>query len=294
MKIAIAGATGFVGKKLVPFLEAKGHQVTKIVRSTPAAGEIAWNPENHEIDYRQLEGMDAIINLAGENIASGRWTAAKKEKILRSRIDATKTLSNAVQKMERPPQVYINTSATGIYGNRGSETLTESSKDGDGFLAEVCKQWEKAIVPLPHTRVVILRFGAVLSAEGGMLGKMLIPFKIGLGGVIGNGQQYISWIDIHDLLNIFDFVINNNSVSGPINAVSPYPVTNFDYTKTMGKVLGRPTFFSMPEFVARFAFGEMADEMILSSEKVLPARLSAAGFVFQYPELEGSLKHLLG
>ncbi|MFA6915332.1 MAG: TIGR01777 family oxidoreductase [Parachlamydiales bacterium] len=293
MKIAIAGASGLIGNRLIPFLESKGHRVTKIVRSASSNGEIHWDPSNHQIDATLLEGMDVIINLAGENIASGRWTEDRKKKILNSRIDGTRTLSEAVQKLQSPPQLFINASAIGIYGNRGNETLTEDSAPGAGFLADVCQQWEKAIVPLPHTRVVMLRFGAVLDPNGGILGKMLLPFKIGLGGVIGGGEQYISWVDISDLLDVFEFVISNNMLTGPVNAVAPDPVTNYEYTKTIGEVLSRPTFFSMPEFVARFAFGEMADEMILCSEKVLPSKLTANGFSFKHPKLKQSLEHLL-
>lgn len=293
MKVAIAGATGFIGTRLSSFLKSKGHEVVRIVRKNAEVDDILWNPAVHEIDTQKLEGIDVIINLAGENIAGGRWSRRRKENILKSRVDATETLSKAVQRLSRPPQLFINTSAIGIYGNRGDEVLTESSPSGTGFLAEVCQQWEKAITYIPQTRVVILRFGAVLSAEGGMLEKMLIPFKMGLGGVIGTGEQYISWIDIDDLLAVFEYVINHNHLSGPYNAVSPAPVTNYDYTKALGKTLHRPTFFAMPAFVARLAFGEMADEMILSSQKALPAKLVSEGFVFKYPKIEESLEHLL-
>ena len=295
MKIAIAGASGLVGTALIPALEAQGHEVTRLVRTAPRAGEIEWHPNKDEVSAASLEGFDVIINLAGENIAGGRWTDEQKRKIRDSRVNGTHLLSEAIAKMERQPRAFICASATGIYGDRDDEVLDEQSESGGGFLAGVCREWEMAceLAVKVGVRVVNLRFGPILAREGGMLSKLLTPFKMGMGGKVGSGSQYISWVSLDDSVNAILLAINDESIRGPLNVVSPNPVTNEEFTKTLGHVLNRPTALAMPAFAARLAFGEMADEMLLVSQRVMPKRLSAAGFQFQYPELESALRHYL-
>jgi uncharacterized protein (TIGR01777 family) len=293
MRIAIAGASGLVGKALTPLLEAEGHDVVRLVRSWPKAGEIEWHPNQDSIDTGKLEGFDAIINLAGENVAEGRWTEEKKKKIHDSRVNGTHLLSEAIAKLTTKPRCFLCASATGIYGDRGDETLDEQSESGGGFLAGVCREWEKATEPAHRAgvRVVNFRFGPILARAGGMLEKMLTPFKMGLGGKIGAGKQYISWVAIEDAVAVIKRVLNDESIRGPLNVVSPKPVTNERFTRALGEVLSRPTVMAVPAFAARLAFGEMADEMLLVSQKVIPKKLQAAGFQFEYSDLETALQH---
>ncbi|HXI24906.1 MAG TPA: TIGR01777 family oxidoreductase [Pyrinomonadaceae bacterium] len=295
MKIALAGASGLVGTALIPALESQGHEVTRLVRTTPRAGEIEWHPNKDEVSAVSLEGFDIIINLAGENIAGGRWTDEQKRKIRDSRVNGTHLLTEAIAKMERKPRAFICASATGVYGDRDDEVLDEQSESGGGFLAGVCREWEMAcdLAVKADVRVVNLRFGPILAREGGMLSKLLTPFKMGMGGKVGSGRQYISWISLEDSVNAILLAINDESIRGPLNVVSPNPVTNEEFTKTLGHVLNRPTALAMPALAARLAFGEMADEMLLVSQRVMPKRLTAAGFQFKYPELEGALRHYL-
>jgi uncharacterized protein (TIGR01777 family) len=295
MKIAIAGASGLVGTALSPVLESHGHGVTRLVRQTPRTGEIEWHPNQAEVSAASLEGFDIVINLAGENIAGGRWTDEQKRKIRDSRVNGTHLLSEAIAKMASKPRAFICASATGIYGDRGDDILDEQSESGGGFLAGVCREWEMACNPAARAgvRVVNLRFGPILAREGGMLAKLLTPFKMGMGGKVGSGRQYISWVSLEDSVNAIVLAIKDGSVSGPVNVVSPNPVTNEEFTKTLGHVLNRPTALAMPAFAARLAFGEMADEMLLVSQRVMPKRLSSAGFQFKYPELESALRHYL-
>jgi uncharacterized protein len=299
MKIILTGSTGLIGSELVPFLKLKGHTVKKLVRQkqTLAEDEILWNPSTGQLELKELEGFDAVINLAGENIADGRWNEEKKQRILDSRIASTRLLCHNLIHLENPPKVLINASAIGFYGDRGEEELDEKSASGTkSFISKVCREWEAATAPAMQKgiRVVCLRTGMVLSEKGGALAKMLIPFKIGLGGVLGTGEQYISWIALDDLLEVIYYVLTQEGIEGPVNAVSPYPVNNKDFTKTLGHLLHRPTLLSMPVFAARLAFGEMADELLLSSAKVLPAELEKRGFQFKYPQLESALEHILG
>ena len=296
MKIAIAGASGLVGSALIPILQSDGNHITRLVRSSPKAGEIEWHPNQDEVSAQSLEGFEAIINLAGENIAGGRWTDEQKRKIRDSRVNGTQLLSEAIAKMNAKPSVFICASATGIYGDRGDETLDEQSESGGGFLAGVCREWEQATEPgsKAGVRVVNLRFGPILARDGGMLSKLLTPFKMGMGGRVGSGKQYISWIALDDAVNAIKLAIDDRSIHGPLNVVSPNPVTNEEFTKTLGHVLNRPTALAMPAFAARLAFGEMADEMLLVSQKVIPKRLSQAGFQFQYPALEAAMKKYVG
>jgi uncharacterized protein (TIGR01777 family) len=296
MKIAIAGSSGLVGSALIPALADDGHEVTRLVRDLPKAGEIEWHPNQDQVEPAKLDGFEVIINLAGESIAEGRWTDEKKRKIHDSRVNGTHLLSEAMARLANKPRVFLCASATGIYGDRGDEILDEQSESGGGFLAGVCREWEKATDPAANAgvRVVNLRFGPILAREGGMMEKMLTPFKMGLGGKVGSGKQYISWVGIDDVVAAIKLAIKEESIRGPLNIVSPNPVTNERFTKVLGEVLSRPTIMAMPAFAARLAFGEMADEMLLVSQRVVPKRLTAAGYKFQDAELESTLRRLVG
>jgi uncharacterized protein len=296
MKVLIAGASGLIGSALIPPLEAEGAEVTRLVRSTPKPGEIEWHPNQDAMDPARLEGFDAIINLAGENVAAGRWTEDQKRKIHDSRVNGTHLLSEAMAKLAKRPRVFLCASATGFYGDRDDEVLDEHSDSGGGFLAGVCREWEKATEPAvaAGVRVVNLRFGVILSRDGGMLAKLLTPFKMGMGGKVGSGKQIISWVAIDDAVGATKLALNDETFRGPVNVVAPNPVTNEVFTKTLGHVLSRPTALAMPAFAARLAFGEMADEMLLASQYVVPKRLADAGFQYKYPELEGALRKYVG
>jgi len=296
MKVLIAGASGLIGSALIPPLAAEGAEVTRLVRSTPKPGEIEWHPNQDAMDATRLEGFEAVINLAGENVAAGRWTEDQKRKIHDSRVNGTHLLSEAMAKLATRPRVFLCASATGFYGDREDEVLDEHSDSGGGFLAGVCREWEKATEPAvaAGVRVVNLRFGVILSREGGMLAKLLTPFKMGMGGKVGSGKQFISWVAIDDVVSAIKLALNDETFRGPVNVVSPNPVTNEVFTKTLGHVLSRPTALAMPAFAARLAFGEMADETLLASQYVVPKRLSDAGFEFKYPELEGALRKYVG
>jgi hypothetical protein len=296
MKIAITGASGLVGSALIPPLEDEGSEVTRLVRDSPKAGEIEWHPNQDQLEPRKLDGFEAIINLAGESIAEGRWTDEKKRKIHDSRVHGTHLLSEAMARLAHKPRVFLCASATGIYGDRGEEILDEQSESGGGFLAGVCREWEKATEPATKAgvRVVNLRFGPIIARDGGMVEKMLTPFKMGLGGKVGSGKQYISWVAIEDVVAAMKLALKEESIRGPLNIVSPNPVTNERFTKTLGEVLSRPTVMAMPAFAARLAFGEMADEMLLVSQRVMPKKLKSIGYQFSFPELEGALRKHAG
>jgi uncharacterized protein (TIGR01777 family) len=243
----------------------------------------------------RLDGFDAVVHLAGENIAAGRWTESVKERIRKSRVDGTQLLSRALARLKQPPRAVVQASAVGFYGNRGDESLTESSPRGQGFLPAVCVAWEAAAEPAEKQgiRVVFLRFGVILSRKGGALKKMLLPFRLGVGGVIGDGSQYMSWITLDDAVAAIQHALSTEGLRGPVNVVSPQPVTNRGFTRTLGRALGRPTVFPMPAFAARLAFGEMADALLLSSQRVLPDRLLGSGYSFRHPDLEPALRHVL-
>jgi len=297
MKICVLGSSGLVGKPLVEKLRCDGCDVVKLVRRQIglANDEISWDPSTGKVDGASLEGFDAFINLAGENIASRRWTAEQKKLINDSRVVGTDHLVRLLVSLKNPPKVLINASAIGYYGDRGAEEINENSSQGNDFLASVCKKWEEATQKAEQQgiRVVKIRIGAVLARQGGALKKMLLPFKLGLGGVIGSGEQYFSWIALDDLLDIICFALNNPQLNGALNAVAPHPVTNTVLTKTLGTVLHRPTAFPLPAFAARLLFGEMADAIMLGGAKVYPKKLLDLGFKFKYPDLQSALVHSL-
>jgi len=297
-KIAITGASGMVGTQLSSTLTARGDQVIPLKRGTsqPAGTDLYWDPNGAGICQPEAAaGIDTVVHLAGESIAAGRWTAAQKVRIRDSRIKATKNLVRSLGCMDQPPSTLVCASAIGIYGNRGSEELTESSPRGTGFLADVCRDWESAAAEAEQfgIRVVQVRIGVVLSPLGGALANMLTPFRLGAGGIIGNGKQYWSWIGLHDLVRVLVETIDNQDLRGPINAVSPNSMTNRNFTKSLGVVLRRPTLFPLPGFMAKILLGEMADELLLSSARVVPERLSQSGFQFEHADLETCLRHEL-
>jgi uncharacterized protein (TIGR01777 family) len=297
MIIAITGSTGLVGTALIKALEADGHSVRRVVRRPSGGGaqEIRWDPAAGTIDAAGFHDVDAVVHLAGESVAARRWSAAVKKEIRDSRIRGTTLLCETLAGLAKKPSVLVSASAIGYYGDRGDKRLDESSPPGSGFLAGVCQEWEAATKPARDAdiRVVNLRIGVVLDRKGGALKSMLTPFKLAVGGVIGSGRQYFSWITLDDLVRVIQFTLSTAALNGPVNATAPQPVTNREFTKTLGRVLGRPTIFPMPAFAARLAFGEMADEMFLAGARVEPAALSAAGFQFTNPQLEPALRHLL-
>lgn len=295
MKIYVTGASGLVGSKLCPMLKEAGHDVISLTRAEPKGdAQKQWDPKAETMDPAVLQGCDVLVHLAGENIADGRWTKQQKQKIHDSRVDSTKLLANTISQMENKPQAFVVASAIGYYGDRGSEVLTEASPPGEGFLPEVCINWEQAADAARDAgvRTVHVRTGVVLAKEGGALKAMLTPFKLGMGGVVGSGEQYWSWISLDDIARLFQFAIENNEVSGPINGTAPNPATNREFTKALGKVLSRPTILPMPKFAAKLALGEMAEALILASAKVTPVKAEDLSFIFNHPELKQALESL--
>jgi uncharacterized protein (TIGR01777 family) len=296
--VLVTGSSGLVGSALTARLEDGGHSVRRLRRGASVTSDpstTSWNPEDGTLADGALDGVDAVVHLAGENIAGGRWTAQRKAAIRVSRVEGTRRLSEALANSASPPRVLVCASAIGFYGDRGDQRLDESAVPGTGFLPDVCLEWEAAVAPAREAgiRVVNLRIGVVLTADGGALAKMLTPFKLGVGGIIGAGQQYMSWIALDDLLGVVLHILDDDEMSGPVNAVTPEAVTNHVFTKTLGHVLGRPTVFPMPAFAARLVFGEMADALLLASSRVVPMRLTERGFECVHPELEGALRHVL-
>jgi uncharacterized protein (TIGR01777 family) len=298
MKLLLSGSHGLVGKALSKSLTKDGYEVINLVRRDRVYGkpEIEWHPNKGLLDASQIEGFDAVVHLAGESIASGRWTDEKKRRIRESRVLGTTLLSQALARLSRPPLRFICASAIGYYGSRGDEVLTEESRAGNDFLSEVCVEWERATQPASEKGIntCMTRFGIILDKEGGALEKMLTPFRLGLGGKIGDGKQWMSWIALNDVVSALGFLLESSSMHGPVNIVAPNPVTNADFTKTLGKVLSRPTFLSVPAFAARLAFGEMADGLLLSSAKVESKKLKDEGFKYRFPNLDAALSEVLG
>ena len=297
MKIVVSGASGLIGSALVPALLERGDQVRRLVRKQKrlAADEIAWDPAAGVIDAAALEGHDAVVHLAGESVAGGRWTAKRKAEIRNSRVQGTQLLAETLAGLGRPPRVLSSASAIGFYGHRGTQVLEEDAASGGGFLAEVCREWESSTDAAARAgiRIAHLRMGVVLSAEAGARAAVLPIFRLGAGGVVGDGGQYVSWIALDDAVGAIQHVLRRDAVSGPVNVVAPNPVTNREYTKTLGRVLSRPTVIPLPAFAARLMFGEMADELLLSSTRVSPQQLLASGYEFAFPRLDGALRHLL-
>lgn len=297
LRIAVTGSTGLIGSALVRRLQSDGHQVTRLVRSRPAAdsSDVLWNPESGEFDAVRLDGYDAVIHLAGEPV-SERWTAEHKAAIRTSRVVGTRLLAEGLAALPNPPKTLLSASAVGYYGNRGDEQLDEGSGSGNDFLSGVAREWEAATETAAKAgiRVVITRFGIALSPEGGALARLLPPFKMGGGGKLGSGKQYVSWIALSDLVEAIVFLLHRPELSGAFNVTAPEPVTNAVMSETLGHVLGRPSKITVPAFALRMMFGEMADGALLASQRVLPKRLLEAGFQFRYPQMESALRAELG
>lgn len=296
MKILITGASGLIGTALQRSFTDKGHELLLAGRGQPTkTNQIKWTIEDgfREEDMPRLEGLDAVVHLAGESIAGLRWTEDKKKEIRESRVKGTQSLINTLAGLERKPRVLIAASAMGFYGDRGDEIVTETSKPGDNFLAEVAKEWEMESRRAEDSgiRTVLLRTAIVLSKDGGALATMLTPFKFGVGGVVGSGKQWMSWVSLDDVVEIINFAIENENLRGAINVASPNPVTNEEFTKTLGDVLYRPTILPLPEFAVNLMFGEMGDTLLLNSTRVEPRRLKDAGYEFKFPNLRSALEN---
>jgi uncharacterized protein (TIGR01777 family) len=298
MDVVVSGASGLIGSALREELERGGHRVVRLMRGGGASSgdEVRWDPEGGTIDAAGLEGVDAVVHLAGESIAQGRWTAEKKRRILESRTEGTRLLAGALAGLDRPPGVMVSASASGYYGDRGNELLREESAPGVGFLPEVCVAWEAAAEPAREAgiRVVHPRFGIVLSEKGGALAQTLPLFKLGLGGPIGSGRQYWSWISLDDVVGVVVHALTNEAVVGPVNVSSPEAPTNAEYTRVLGRVLNRPAFAPAPAPALRLALGGLADSLLLASARMEPARLKETGYEYRHPELEGAFRYLLG
>ncbi|HZW95005.1 MAG TPA: TIGR01777 family oxidoreductase [Candidatus Eremiobacteraceae bacterium] len=293
-KILVSGVSGPIGAALLPSLRASGWFVVRLVRGQPTSrDQIAWDPAK-QISPEAVSGFDAVIHLAGESIF-GRWTAAKKARILNSRLDGTTNLAHALANAEEKPRVFVCGSAIGYYGNRGDELLREESAPGAGFLADVCQRWEEATTPAVQAdiRTAHIRTGVVLSPKGGALGAMLLPFKIGVGGRIGDGRQWMSWVHVQDMVGAINHILKNDLLQGPVNMVAPKPVTNAEFTCTLAGVLSRPAVLPMPAFAVKALFGEMGTELLLASQKVEPGKLISSGYPFRYCELRSALEALL-
>jgi len=293
-KILVSGSSGLVGTALLPALQASGYEVTRLVRGTvPGNQQIGWDPAR-SLAPESVSGFDTVIHLAGESIV-GRWTEAKKGRILESRVQGTRNLVKALVEASQRPRVLISGSASGYYGDRGDEILRENSPSGQAFTSELCRQWEAATEAAANAgiRTVQIRLGVVLSATGGALQKMLPPFRMGVGGNMGNGRQWLSWIDLQDVIGAIQYILKTEALQGPVNLASPNPVTNAEFTKTLASVLSRPAVFPMPAFAARLVFGQMADELLLASQRLEPAKLLASGYVFQKPDLRRTLSAIL-
>lgn len=292
MRIVVTGGTGFLGGALVGRLRGDGHTVTVLTRGSTGAGAVRWDPETPSTQWTStLDGADAVIHLSGASIAGGRWTPTRKALIRDSRVKSTRALVAAVRAAHRPPPVFVSGSAMGIYGSRGDEPLTEDSRPGSNFLASVCVEWEReALAAAPASRVVLVRTGLALDRSGGALPQIALPFYFFAGGPIGSGRQYMSWIHRDDWVEMVRWALSNSAVSGPLNATAPNPATNRWFAKTLGRVLRRPSFVPTPSLALRLALGEMAEELLLTGQRVLPAKAQSLGFTFRYPLLEPALR----
>lgn len=293
MKVLITGASGLLGQALQESFKDKGYEMLLASRKEPEDDRhIQWSIEGGFTDPEKLEGVDVVVHLAGENVSGLRWTDEKKKAIHDSRVLGTRNVVDAISKLKKKPKTFIASSAIGFYGERGDEEVVESSAAGDNFLAGVCKEWEAESRRAEDAgiRTVLLRTGIVLSKDGGALATMLLPFKMGVGGVVGSGKQWMSWISLDDEIAIINYCIENENIRGAVNAVAPNPVTNQEFTKTLGEVLYRPTFLPLPEFAVSMIFGEMGDALLLASTKVIPKRLEDAGFEFKYSELKPAIE----
>jgi uncharacterized protein len=294
-RILLSGASGLLGSALLPSLKSRGFQVIRLVRGQASADDqIAWDPLQ-PLSPETVSGFDAVIHLSGETVV-GRWTDAKKVKIRESRVVSTRNLAQALAKTAEKPRCLITASAIGYYGDRADELLRESSSAGSDFLAEVCREWEEAAQPAADAgiRCAQIRTGVVLGRDGGALKKMLTPFRMGVGGNVGSGSQWMSWIHIQDWVGAVHHILKTDLLQGPVNMVATKPVTNAEFTKTLGSVLSRPTIFPVPAFAARLAFGQMADEVLLASQRVEPNKLITSGYPFQYSDLQKALSSILG
>lgn len=297
LRILLTGASGLIGSALRHFLTTGGHEVLCVTRTTPAPDSwISWDPEKQKIDIEKLNGLDAVIHLAGHPIFPGRWTASKKRAIAQSRIAVTHWLAHQLSRLKSPPSVFVTASATGYYGDRGAETMDEDSEAGTGFLAQICRAWEDAARPAAETgvRTVNLRFGVVLSPARGFLAQTLPIARLGLAGPLGSGHQFMSWIALDDAIEAIYHAVLTSSLHGPVNVVAPTATTQRDMFKTLAHIVGRPFGLPTPAFVLRMIFGKMADEVILASTRVVPQKLLDTGFLFQFPEIESALRHVLG
>jgi uncharacterized protein len=296
MRLAITGSSGLIGRPLSTFLSAGGHEVLRLVRGKAEAGELHWDPAAQTIDGGPLEDLDAIIHLAGENVGAGRWSEDRKKAIMDSRVMGTKLLARTLPNLKHPPKAWISASAVGFYGNRADADLDENATRGEGFLAEVCRAWEAETQPATEAgiRVVNTRFGTVLSAEGGALGKLILPFRVGLGGPTGDGKAWWPWIALEDALGAVLHCIVTDRLSGPVNVVAPETVRNADFAHALGKVMHRPSVIPTPASALRLAFGDMVDEALLASMRVLPRKLQDSGFKWLHPELEDALRTEMG
>jgi uncharacterized protein (TIGR01777 family) len=296
LRFVVSGATGLVGEALIGSLTGGGHEVVRLVRTSPArAGDVRWAPHAGELDPTVIEGADVVVNLSGENVAGGRWSAERRRAIRTSRLEGTALLARTMAAAKKKPSSFVSASAVGYYGDAGDTLLDESSPNGGGFLAEVCRGWEAATTPASDAgvRTVLTRIGVVLAAGGGALAKMSPPFRLGLGGPMGGGEHWMSCIDIADAVAAIQHVALAPSLSGPVNLVCPEPLRNADFTRALGEVLRRPAFLPMPAFAIKAAMGDMGREVLLSSQRVTPAKLKAAGFTFACPDVPSSLARQL-
>jgi uncharacterized protein len=298
VRVLISGATGLVGTALGEALRAEGHAVGQFVRpgGTARAGDVRWDPEGGSVDVAPMEGADAVVCLSGAGIGDGRWTPERKKVLRSSRVDATRVLVDALGQIKRKPRVFISASAIGYYGDRGDEILTEASTAGNDFLAQLARDWETEGIRAETfgIRTVIVRFGVILSAKSGALTRMLTPFKLGVGGRLGSGKQWMSWVSLDDAVGIIRAAMANEGIKGPVNVVAPNPVRNADFTRTLASALHRPAIFPAPAFALRIALGEMADGLLLSSQRVRPERMITAGYDYRFGELEAGLLSILG